>query len=170
MSFLPKKFARSEEGTGVLLPTDNVCPLVYEKRQISVGLYPFAVHGADYRFARGTYAEPFGELFIAAVRNPSNLRGKAFDMLSFFFKKALGYEQREIGVDVSRLFKAPVHFILNKLPNAVTVGLYYHAPFHDRVIDHICFKYDVSIPLREVIAPRRNVCDELLVSFCHITS
>ena len=113
VSFLPQKFSSSEEKAGTHFPTHHICPLVYQQRQVSVGLYPVFVGTPNNSFRRRANDEFFFQfgfgihhqfarfiriIFEAIVRNHSTFFGESLSIFFFGFKKAFRHKKGEIGV------------------------------------------------------------------------
>ena len=138
VAFLPEEFGGAEEQSGAHFPADDVGPLVDEQGQVAVGLDPFGEHGPDDGFGGGADDEGFFEFtggdefafgvdFQAVVGDDGAFFGETFDVLGFFFEKAYGDEQGEIGVLMSGVFEHFIEAALDVLPQAVAPGLDDHA-------------------------------------------
>ena len=90
---------------------------------------------------------------------------ESFDVLGLFLEKALGDEDGEVGVDVTRGLEAAVEISLHILPDGVAPGLDDHAATHRRVLGEIGGAHHLLVPLGVVLGPRR--ADRRLVLFAH---
>ncbi|MPM97244.1 hypothetical protein SDC9_144417 [bioreactor metagenome] len=158
---LPEEFRGTQEEARALLPAHDVAPLVYEDRQISPRLDPFAVHVADDGLRCRAHDERFLKLFAAGMGDYGAFRRKALYMLRLFGEEGLRDEQRKGGVDVPRLFEGVVKMLLNELPDRVARRAHDHASAHRRVVRHLRGADDVEIPLRIIFFFRCDV-------FCHL--
>ena len=157
MALLPEELRRAQEQAGTLLPAHDVAPLVDQQGQIAPRLHPLGEHRADHRLRRGTDDERLFQLFAAGVRDDRALGREALNVLSLLLEIRRGDQQREIGIDVSRLFKSLVELGLDDLPHGIAGGTDDHAAAHGRVIGQLGHLDDVEIPLRIILRTRGNV-------------
>ncbi|MNV66745.1 hypothetical protein D3C71_1595170 [compost metagenome] len=88
-------------------------------------------------------------------------------MLFLFLEKALRNEQRKVSIPVPRFLKAPVHLLLDMLPDLKSIRFEHDTAADRRVVHEVRFLDYIDIPPREVFALRRNLRNKLLV-FSHI--
>ena len=101
MAFLPQEFRRTQEETGTHLPTEYVCPLIAQDRQIAVWINPVLICIPDNGFGSRTDNEFFFQLssrvyyhatairvvFQTIVRHYGTFFRKTFYMLCFTAKE-----------------------------------------------------------------------------------
>src|SRR5204863_297486 len=94
VALLPEKFSCPQKQTRPHLPTNDVCPLIDEDRQIAIRLHPSCVAGADDRFRSRPNHERFcqrtGRFHFSisvhlqpGVGYDGAFFGEAFDMVRF---------------------------------------------------------------------------------------
>ena len=94
VALLPEKFSCPQKQTRPHLPTNDVCPLIDEDRQIAIRLHPSCVAGADDRFRSRPNHERFcqrtGRFHFSisvhlqpGVGYDGAFFGEAFDMFRF---------------------------------------------------------------------------------------
>ena len=83
MPLLPEKLCGAQEEAGDFFPAHYVGPLVNENGKVAVRMNPLGVDAADDSLGSRADSKALFEFFVAAVSYPSDLRGKAFDVLSF---------------------------------------------------------------------------------------
>ena len=159
VAFLPEELRRPQERPRDLLPAHHVGPLVDEHGQIAPRLDPLRVHRADDHFRRRTDDERLGELLVASLGDPGDLRREPFDVLLLLHQEARRNEQRKVGVDVAGRLEPLVERLLDQLPDRIAVRTDRHAALDRRVIGELRAPDDVEIPLREVLRLRRDLRD-----------
>ena len=137
VALLPEEFARAEEGTGGLLPTHDVRPLVHEDGKIAVRLDPLAVHRADDGLRSRADAEGLCKLFPARVRDNGDFGRKAFDVLRLLRHERHGDKEREVSVFMPRLLEALVELFLDVFPDGVSVRADDHRALDGAVVDEL---------------------------------
>jgi hypothetical protein len=121
VALLPEKLSRSQERPGSQLPADDVGPLVDEHRQVAVALDLVAIDLADQRLGGRANREPLGQLSVAAMGDPRDLRREALDVLGLLEQQALRHEQRQVDVVVSRVLDPTVERVADALPQCEPV-------------------------------------------------
>ena len=158
VTFLPQKFRRAQEQARSHLPSNDVAPLVDQQRQIAIRLDPIPVGVPDDGFRSWPHDQRLFQLFTAGVRDNSNFRCEALDMLRFFMKKAFGNEQWKIRVLVACVLEHGVQCLLHLLPDRVSVGTNDHAALDRRVIRQFGCGNHVGIPSGKVFAAFGDFC------------
>ena len=144
MSFLPQELRSTQEQTGTHLPPHNICPLVTQDRQVTIGINPVLICTPNdclrcradnqffFQFGSRIYDNTRTVLCIlqTVVSNYSTLFGKSFYVLSFTAKVRFRDKQREISVHVAGFLKHIVQLTLHFLPNGVSVRLDNHTSTH----------------------------------------
>ena len=161
--FLPEELARPEEGTGGLLPPDDVRPLVDEQGQIAVALHPLGVHVADDGLGSRAHDELLFKLRIADMRDKRDLGREAFHVLRLLHEVAQGDEHREIGILVPCRFETAVEFLLDVLPDLVAVRADDHRALDGAVVHQLRLQDDVGVPLRKIFGHVRDLFYEFVV-------
>src|SRR2546430_7540598 len=90
---------------------------------------------------------PYTTLF----RSERDFLGEPLDVLGFLREKALGDEQREVGVLVACRLEHGIQGGLHQLPHAVAVRPDHHAAAYRRVVRQLGLHDDVVVPLAEVL-------------------
>jgi hypothetical protein len=150
VAFLPEELGGAQEGAGHLLPAHHVAPLVEKNREITPRLHPLGVHRADHGFRGRTDGERLLELFPAADGHPGALGREALDVFFLLLQEALGNEQGEVGVLVTKGLDAAVGFRLQVFPDGEAVGADDHAALDRTVVREFGLQHDVQVPLREI--------------------
>ena len=119
--FLPQKLGGAQEKDGPLFPAHHVGPLVDQQRQVAPGLDPLRVEVAEDRLAGRADGQALLQLLAAGVGDPGDFGREPLDVLGLACQKALGHEQREIGVLVPGGFEARVEAGLHVFPQAEAV-------------------------------------------------
>jgi hypothetical protein len=81
-------------------------------------------------------------------------------VLRLLVQEALGYEEREVRVLVTRLLEHRIERALHQLPNAIAAWPNHHAPSDGRVVRQLGAHDHIVVPGAEVF---RSRCDSLLV-------
>ena len=121
---------------------------------------------AEQRLRSRTDTKPFGQLFIAAHRDPCALGSKTDDMILFLLKKAFGDQHRHIYVFMSGFFKAGIEDFLDIFPDRVTIGTEYNTATHARIFAKLGFYNNVGIPFGKIDIHGGDGFDHLLL-LCH---
>ena len=184
MAFLPEEFSGAEEQACAHFPAHYIGPLVDEDRQVAVAADPVLIRVPDNGFAGWAHhqlffqfgigighqpARPVGIGFEAVMRYHGAFLGKTFGVLFFFFKEALGNEQREIGVAVARFLEHLVKLCLHFLPNGVTIGFDDHTALYGAVFCQVGLFHQVVIPFGVVLAALYLLEAHLWNVFCRFT-
>jgi hypothetical protein len=82
-------------------------------------------------------------------------------VLGLFSQEALGDEQREVGVLVTRRFEAVVEVALDALPDGVPVGPYGEGAAHGPVVGQLRHSDQLQVPLAGIFALLRELLDRL---------
>ena len=151
------------KGARRLLPAHDRAPLVVLEGQVAPGLHPLRIHRAEDGLAGGAHGQALLQGLGAALGDPGDLGREALDVIGLLEQQALGDQHGHGHVLVASRLEAGVQLLLDQLPDAVAVGLDRHAAAHGRVVHQVCLQHDVGIPLREVLAARGDVLDELLI-------
>ena len=170
VALLPPELAGAQEGAGGLFPAHHAAPLVILHRQIAPGLHPSGKHGAEDGLAGGAHGQPLLQHLVAALGHPGHLGREALHVLGLLEQQGFRDQHRHRHVLVPRLHKPPIQRRLDKLPDAVAVGLHRHGAAHGRIIHQIRLRHHVRIPLGEVFIPRCNVLYKFLLCLCHNAS
>ena len=163
VSLLPEKLQRAQEETRSHFPAHDVRPLIDQEREVAVALHPLCEHRVDDRLRCGSNDQGLFELFSASVRDDCGLRREALHVRRLAMEKALGNEQREIGVAVSRLLEHVIEGALHSLPDAVAIWSNDHAAADGRIVGELRAEHDLVVPGAEIFRTR---CELLLV--CHV--
>ena len=107
-------------------------------------------------FTGGAHTKTLLELLLAAVGYPSNLGGKALNVIFFLLQETLGNEHRHIHVLVTELLEHSVHNALDIFPDGITVGTDYHTPLNRGIIDKLRFDTNIGVPFCEILIHRGN--------------
>ena len=85
-------------------------------------------------------------------------------MLSLLLEEAHRYEERKVGVLVTRLLEATIESVLHALPQPIPVGANHHATAHRRILGELGLTDDVQVPARIIIGSRGDLLcqDDLL--------
>jgi hypothetical protein len=122
MTLLPQELRGTKEGTGSLLPSYYVTPLIIELGKITVGMNYIFIMLAEKSLGRGTNRKTLGKSVLTAKGYPSALGSKALNVVLLFLKKAFGDKHRHIYIFYACFFKATVKVFLDIFPDAVAVG------------------------------------------------
>ena len=75
VALLPEKFARSNEGRGMLeFPANDVRPLVEQQRQVTIRVDPLCKARVHDGFTRGADSDRLGKFTLATLGDPGDLR------------------------------------------------------------------------------------------------
>ena len=165
MPLLPEEFGCTEKEPGTHLPTHYIGPLVDKDRQVTVRLYPVLVRIPDDGFGSRTHDKllfefrirvhddtlPVGIVHQAVVRHHGALLGETLHMVGLTAEKRLGYEKREIGIDMARLLEHVVQSPVHLLPDGISVWLYHHASANSRTFGKTRLHHEVVVPLRIIL-------------------
>ena len=150
MPLLPEELGRSQEEARPQLPTDDVCPLVVEQRQITVRLHPAGIRRPDQRLRGGTHRERLLQLLPARLGDDGDLGCEPFDELSLLRQHGGGHEQREVEVLVAGRLDPVIEFALDRLPDRVAVRLDHHRTANGRVLGETSAAHYLAVPRGEV--------------------
>ena len=156
MPLLPEKFGCPQEQPRPFLPPHDVRPLVDQDRQIPPGLDPLAVHMSDHRLGRRTDDQRLFEFLAARVRHDGAFGSEPLDVLRLLFEEGVRDQEREVGVDVSRLLEGVVEVPLDRLPDGVPGRTDDHASADGSVIRKFRCLDDIEVPFGEI---RASWCD-----------
>ena len=97
MTLLPKEFSSSNKWSWMFkFPSDNVWPLVYFQRQITVRMNPFWKWWIHDCLRCRSDCNWLIQIWISGFCHPSYFWRKTFQMIFFFFQFFLWYEHWEI--------------------------------------------------------------------------
>ena len=141
------------------------CPLIVELGQVAVRLNYILKVIAEQSLRGRTDDKTLAELIVTADGNDSALGSKALNVILLLLKQALGNKHRHIYVLVTKLLEAAVKLSLYILPDSVAVGADDHASLNARIIDQLCFFYNVGIPLSKIHVHARDLFNHFFL--CH---
>ena len=166
VTFLPKELGGAQEGTGGLLPADNVAPLVVELGQVAVGLNNVLIVLAEEGLGGGADDETLGQIGLAADGDDGALGCKTLDVILFLFQQALGDEHGHVDVLVTKLLEAGVEILLDVFPDGIAVGTDDHAALNAGIVHQLSLFDHVGIPLAEILLHRGDLFNKFLI-VCH---
>src|SRR4029453_152869 len=167
MTLLPEKFSRPQKQPRPHFPTDDVCPLIDEDRQIPVRLHPSRVAGADDSFRSGPDHKRLRQRtgrfhlsipvdFQAGVRDDGAFFGEAFNVFRFLGEITQRNEKWEISIAMASGAKHGVELTLHVFPNSVTPGSNHHATAYVRGLSQLRRAVSLLIPLWKVLVAARR--------------
>ena len=148
---LPPELARTQEGTGRLLPADDRAPLVIQHRQLTVAVQHVRPVVAEHRLGRRAQRHALLELLAAAHGDPRGLGRESLDQLALLLQEVLGDQDRHRDVDVVRALELSVHELLDVLPDGIAIGAQNREPLDGRVVHQLRLQADVGIPLGKIL-------------------
>lgn len=150
--FLPQEFTSSNERSWMFkLPANNICPLIQQKRQVTMGMNPFCKTGIHDSLTCRSDCNWLWQFALSTLCHPSDLRREAFNMALFLVKSCLSYEHWEITVLNSKFFNASIKEGSNLLPDVESWGPQDVASWDFVIFNEFGFRDDLWIPLWEVL-------------------
>ena len=150
VTLLPPELARAQERAGGLFPADDRAPLVIQLGQVAPRADDLSVVLTEQRLRGRAHAQALLQLLRAAVGDPGDFGGEAFDVILFALQQGLRDKERHRHILVAGLLEHAVQCLLDILPQRLGVRPHDDAALDRRVVNHLRLFDDISIPLGEI--------------------
>ena len=151
VSFLPKEFTSSDEGSWMFeFPTNNVSPLIEFERQVTMTLNPVCVGRIHDCFTCWSNSDGFAEITASRFGHPGYFWCETFYMIFFNLQWFLWDKHREIGVFYTVSLNKLIKKDLNLFPNRVSPRAKDVATRNIVIIDKSWLDDDLLIPSWEI--------------------
>ena len=161
VTFLPQELSGTQEQTGTHFPTNYICPLVAQDRQVAVRVNPVLIGTPDDGFRSRTdnqFLFQFGSrvynhtrtvfrIFQTIVCHHRTFLGETFHVFCLTAQVRFRNQQREIGVHMSCSLEHIVQDALHLFPDSISVRLDYHTATHRRLFSQVGLYHQIIIPL-----------------------